>query len=218
MISSYVKKSIAESIASLIRTDILTGNMKPGDKLKEQELCSILNVSRTPLREAFRILQSQNLITYSPYVGVFVSNLTEKYILDMWEIKFIIEPESSFLAAANRTDKNLEELKEILDDAEANCLTVLDKYVLVDNRFHSCVAKSSGNEELRKMIDNIYECTSLPRSRTFTGNRPPKISHEEHLLIYNALQRGEAESAKALTHRHLESGRQAVLASIKFRG
>jgi len=214
-VSSIVKKSIAQSVADKIKTAILTGNLKPGERLKEQDLCDELNVSRTPLREAYRILQSQALIEYNPYQGVFVAELTEKYIRELWFIKCLLEPEAAALAARHITESGIAQMEEILDDAEVSNLITPYDFVMYDNKFHGAIAANSGNEELHKIIVQSYESTLLPRSRTVIKNRTILSSHEEHKRIFSAIRNGDIEAARKHTLEQLDAGLDAVLLTLE---
>lgn len=213
-LESVVKKSIAETVADIIRNGILTGKIKPGEKLKEQELCKELNVSRTPLREAYRLLQSQNLIHYSPFVGVTVVNLTSRFVEEMWFIKSLLVPQSVALAAGNASPEQVSALFAITEELESRCGDSPEIFYSLDSKLHLAIAWFSGNEELHKLLTNIYDSTVLARSLTVVNSRSIKNSCDEHRMILNAIAAKDAQSGVARTLEHLERSRRAILSNI----
>lgn len=213
-LESVVKKSIAETVADIIRNGILMGKIKPGEKLKEQELCKELNVSRTPLREAFRLLQTQNLINYSPYVGVTVVTLTPRFVEEMWFIKSLLVPQSVALAAKNATPGQVAQLFGVAAELEERCAESPELFYSLDSKFHLAVAQAAGNEELYKLLTNIYESTVLARSLTVLSRRSIRNSCDEHRLIVEAVAAKDAETGVQHMLEQLARSREAILATI----
>ncbi len=210
-VASVKKQSIAEKVADEIRDNIISGRILPGERLKEKELCEELNVSPTPLREAFRILQTQNLIEYNPYVGVSVVELTRKHIEDVWDTKALLEPEAAARAAGRISDRGLGALRASLKELSAVDGRSMLEFAQIDYRFHHIIAEESGNSELAKMIDGIYNKTILSRIRSVDRSRSVKQSYLEHQKIVSALEARNAEEARRAAEEHLRTSLKAIL-------
>lgn len=213
-LESIVKKSIAETVADSIRDAILAGKFQPGEKLKEQELCKELNVSRTPLREAYRILQTQNLINYSPYVGVTVAELTPRFVEELWYIKALLAPQCVALAAENATPSQIDALYAILEEQKGLWEKSPELFHSLDNKLHLAIAACAGNTELHKLLATLYEGTGLARSLTLLNRDSIKHSCSEHRLIVDAVANKDKESGMRHMLEHLERSKRAILARI----
>jgi len=213
-LESVVRKSIAETVAEIIRNAILMGKIKPGEKLKEHELCKELNVSRTPLREAYRLLQSQNLVSYSPYVGVTVVKLTPRFVEEMWFIKSQLVPQSVALAAEKASPEQVDSLFSIALELKNRCNESPELFHSLDSNLHLTIASFADNAELYKLLTNIYDSTVLARSLTVVNSRSIKNSCDEHQRILDAIAAKDTQSATKHTQDHLERSRKAILANI----
>ena len=192
----------------------MAGKFRPGEKLKEQELCRELNVSRTPLREAFRILQTQNLISYSPYIGVTVAELTPRFVEEMWYIKTLLMPQCAALAAENATPPQIDALYVILEEQRSLWEKPLHLFHSLDYRFHLAVATCSGNTELHNLLGFLYESSGLARTLILLDCDSIRQSCEEHELLVDAVASGDAEKGKLHAIEHLERSKKVVLANI----
>ena len=216
---SFSRQSTAESAAAYLRNGILTGRIGPGERLKEKELCEELDISRTPLREAFRILQTQNLIEYKPYIGVSAVSLSERYIREIWDVKMLLEPSMAALAAQKRTEEQLAEMRTILEEQEKLRADDATEFTLIDNRFHHLIGEMCGNRELAELVDNVYGQTALARSRSVYLHRSIRHSLDEHREICRAILEQNADAAKELSAKHLTTSLSAIVeAVLKDRG
>ena len=135
--------SLADQVYEVLETDILSGKYSRGDVLTENKLCEILGVSRTPIREALRRLEQENLIKESGK-GSVVVGITEKDLDDIFTIRRQIEGLAAGLAAKNCTDEEIDEITDKIDSIQKVRYEVINAYL-------------KDNKELDNLLDNAYD-------------------------------------------------------------
>ncbi len=135
-------KPLGEVVFEYLRSSILNGDLKPGERLMEIQLAEQLGVSRTPVREAIRKLEKEKFVEMIPRKGAYVADLTAKDILDVLEIRTILEGFASSLAALRMTDEEVDALEQTLIDFN-EYLEDLDRPGMIekDNQFHDMILK-----------------------------------------------------------------------------
>ncbi len=213
-------KVIADEIIQLIKDN----NMEAGDRLKnEYELAQDLNVGRGTVREAIKILVSRNILEVRQGAGTFVSSkngipedplgLTfvqddEFLMLDVLEVRLIIEPEIAAMAAMNAKPRQLERMIKQCDLVEK--LIMEDKdYQEADALFHQRIAECSGNMVIGKLVPVIN--SSVVLNITWTKDQYKKQTIVEHRAIASAIERGDINGAKYAMITHLNTSRKEVI-------
>lgn len=205
-----VQESIAEMVAQKIREGIMNQTLKSGDKLREVELSNQLNVSRTPVREAFRILQSEGLVVHNPRSGVVVTSIGINDVVQLYEVRGVLEQLSVFSAASYITEEQLQEIKDInnkmLACAEDNPQDA-DDY---DIQFHILLAKLSRNPILEEQLAILHRKTRMVLNFVpFQKGRIP-YSCKEHQDIINALEQHEGEIARKYMDIHFQKSTKSL--------
>ncbi len=192
-------KSLVASIVEDLQDKILKQQLKPGQRMVEAELCEQMGVSRSPLREAFRILESQGFLVHEPRKGMTVSRISLKEIENIYVIRANLESLATYLAVKKGDPGTLEELKrlqqEMVRAAEGGDIGT---YHRLNLKFHAVLTQASGNERLADLIDTFVKQTDRYRAVVFTT--PGKLqssvkSHEELIASY---EKGDAEEAERL--------------------
>jgi len=185
-------KLLSEDIAESIKTAIIKGKFKPGEKISEGELAESMGISRTPLREAFRKLENEGFIKIIPRKGAVVANLDADEAIDLYEIKSTLEGLAARLAARNMKEKDIgklekinEELRELIDQND------LESFYRVHTRFHGGFVKLCGNKRLIQMISNLNDHFNRFGiiSLTLPGQFEKAI--EQHAQIIEAFKSGD---------------------------
>jgi DNA-binding GntR family transcriptional regulator len=189
------QESAAEIVAQRIRENIISGQLKPGNKLRETEICKWLQVSRTPIREAFRVLQSEGFVTHSPNYGVVVACLGVDDVAHLYRIRSALEQISAHDAAAHITKEQIAALKTINEDLSIFDETNPQRSSDLDLRFHSMIAQASLNNILVEYLSGIYRKTAMVLK--FIPFQKVRIAqtYKEHTDIINALESGDGELA-----------------------
>src|SRR5690554_615153 len=161
-LNSY--KPLRELVFETVRKAIIAGELPPGERIMETQLAEELGVSRTPVREAIRKLELEGLVAMLPRKGAYVSGVSMKDIIEVFEIRSALEGLAASLAAERITDDELEELeRQLVKTGELIDTADLEKMVETDSGFHQMLYKFSRNERLAQIINNLRE--QIHRSR-----------------------------------------------------
>lgn len=198
------KETLAEQIANRLRRDILRGRLPPGKPVKERDIGADMGVSRTPIREAIRILSKEGLVELRPSRSpiVAVSNFDE--VADQTEVLIALEKLSAELACKNATDAEIDHLTGIVEHMSENFDTSdpLDMFE-IDMSFHTAIATASGNRALAE-THGTFLCR-LWRARYMAArkrrNRERVVS--QHTSILEALRARDGQAARDAIDKHL---------------
>lgn len=208
-------KPLRELVFESLREAIISGQLRPGERLMEIQLAEEMGVSRTPVREAIRKLELEALVVMIPRKGAYVAGLSLKDIVDVFEIRGALEGLAAELAAERITDNELEELERYLvkisDDIEKGDL---EKVVATDTDFHSILYQASRNQRLSQIISNLRE--QIQRFRTTSLSYPGrmKTALEEHRKIVEAISARDGELACKLAQEHIENAENSMMSMI----
>jgi DNA-binding GntR family transcriptional regulator len=205
-------KTLREQIVSSLRESIVKGELKSGQKLTEPELAEKLGISRTPIREAFRQLESEGFLTVIPRRGAVVSSLTRKEVQDFYEIKSLLEGYAARVAAQRVTKKDIEKLKKINEQLEALIEEDdVEAFFRKNNEFHNTFIALCGNEKLLEIRSNLVQ--KFLRFRLQALAVPGRLleSVKQHRVIIRALVKKDGRLAEAVVIEHsLLSGEELV--------
>jgi DNA-binding GntR family transcriptional regulator len=204
--------TLREKILEYIRDAIISGALKAGSRVSEPELAERYGISRTPIREAFRQLESEGYLTVIPRRGAIVSEFTQKDVEDFYAIKSILEGYAARMACEKLTGKELDRLeannKRLNELAEQNDIKTFFK---VHNDFHDMFIKAADNEKLRELITSVV--TRFQRLRFMSLSLPGrmKIAVQEHQKIIEAFRRKDSDTAEMLVRKNAEYGGRVLL-------
>jgi DNA-binding GntR family transcriptional regulator len=153
---SFRPVTLVEQIASALKDEILTGSLKGGDQLLEDQLKNEFGISRTPLREAFRVLEKEGLIEILPRKGAFVRRISRQDIEENFPVRAILEGLAARLAYANLSDQDINEMEEILESMkEAAKRKDFIDYAKHHFSFHEIFINASNNKTLIALLRNL---------------------------------------------------------------
>ena len=204
--------TLREKILEHIRDAIVSGTMKAGTRVSEPELAERYGISRTPIREAFRQLESEGYLTVIPRRGAVVSELSPKDVEEFYAIKSIMEGYAARRACEKLGGKDLERLQGINDRlAELARQGDIKHFFKVHSDFHDLFIKASDNEKLRELIAGLV--TKFQRLRFTSLSLPGRmmVSVQEHEKIIDAFRRKDADAAEALVRKNAEYGGQVLM-------
>ncbi|ADL06841.1 GntR family transcriptional regulator [Thermosediminibacter oceani] len=198
-------KPLREIVFEALREAIITGELKPGERLMEVQLAEEMGVSRTPVREAIRKLELEGLVVMIPRRGAYVSGLSLKDAADVFEVRQSLEGLAAALAAERITDEELESLERILVEiSEAAEKDDVDTVIKKDSEFHQILFKATRNDRLVQIINNLKEQIDRFRLQSFTNRARVRSLLEEHKKIVEAISDRNVELAKKLAEEHIE--------------
>ncbi len=205
-------KQIWEAIAEEIKEGVLSGSYKPEERLKEAELAEKYSVSKTPVREALRYLESIGFVEIVPHTMARVKKMNKKEVEDLYTIQSVLEG----LAAREA----LNHLKDSDHKKMETCIDLLEKYSREKNsyeyekaniKFHGIFWKACNNSKLTELINNIYE--QLLKFRSVTRRYPERFKDlvADHRKIFEAAVQRDAEKVDHLFRRHVEKQKKYIV-------
>lgn len=209
-------KTLHEIVAERIRNAIINGALYPGERLVEDRLAGELEVSRHPVREALRTLQTEGFVDISPRRGATVSRISTEEASELFEVLSALDGLAARLASAQRDDATIEEVEVILEKASlvldrSEELTPDDLLTLanLNREFHELIARAGGN---RQLIDSMSQLRDrLQWIGSAVNRRRPELSWAEHHDILDAISAGDSEGSERLARAHIEEARLEYL-------
>ncbi len=207
--------TLREKILETIREAILKGSLKPGEKVAEPELAERFGISRTPIREAFRQLESEGYLAVIPRKGAVVASLSERDVEEFYAIKSILEGYAARMAAEKMSDKDIEKLENINDRLEKLAREGdVKNFFRVHNDFHEAFIRAAGNEKLLELISQLLLKFNRLRMASLSLPGRMEISVQEHRKILDAFKRREGELAESLVTKTAAYGGQQLIQSM----
>jgi DNA-binding GntR family transcriptional regulator len=198
------KYSLRGRVFTKIREDILTGVYKKGDSIIESKISTQLGVSRTPVREALRQLELEELVTIVPNKGAVVMGINSKDIADIYMIRRLIEGLAARMCAENITTEEMDAFDEIIMLSEFHLEKGhLDQLYKLDNRFHELLYDGSRSRILRHVLSDFHHYAQRVRKESLSSADRAIESIKEHKMIVDAIRSGDGELAEKLTNEHV---------------
>ncbi len=212
-------KPLRELVFESLREAIISGRLRPGQRLMEIQLAEELGVSRTPVREAIRKLELEGLVLMIPRKGAYVAEISMKDIADVFEIRRALEGLAARLAAERSTEEEVDRLERLLFQiAEKAAGNDLDACVELDTQFHAQLMAASHNPRLSQLLGNLYEQIQRFRSTSLSHPGRIKLALEEHKKIVDAISQRNAKLAQALAYEHIENAENSLMEVISEQG
>ncbi|BCV24894.1 GntR family transcriptional regulator [Gelria sp. Kuro-4] len=211
-------KTMMEAAYDTLRKAIVTGHFKPGEQLIETDLIEWLQVSRTPLREALRRLETEKLVVSRPYKGVFVNQISKEYAEQLYQVQSILEGLAARLATQHRTPEFLVELRELTRQAVQR-KQIGDYEGMIDKTyaFHQAIWRQSSNEVLLGVLETLQAQIHLLRGTTLLDPDRSEENLYEHEKILDALSAGSCDTAQALMSEHINNAACAAIRIFRQR-
>lgn len=210
-------KPLRDVVFDVMREAIVSGKLKPGERLMELQLAEEMGVSRTPVREAIRKLELEGLIVTIPRKGAYVAGLTLKDAAEVFEIRGSLEGLAANLAAERITEEEIEKLERVLVQTK-ECISKKDIKTLVerDEEFHDIICNASRNKKLTAILNNLREQIHRFRVTSLTKN-PERLKgiFEEHERILAAIGSRDPERAEELVKEHIENVENSIMRTMK---
>ncbi|HIZ82688.1 MAG TPA: GntR family transcriptional regulator [Candidatus Mediterraneibacter pullistercoris] len=192
-----------------LREGILSGDLPLGSPISEMEISAKLQISRSPIREALRRMETEGLVYRYPGRGTFVTNITRKDLEEIFELRIMFEVQALNTASRYFDDKFLEALER--DFADLNPDSQPQQYYDANTRLHRGIIAYAGNKRMEKFYKQLQTQIAIV---TRISARDPEhfvLSRERHLAIVRALKERDVEKAKACLTIHLEEVRDRTI-------
>lgn len=196
-----------------LRDAIHNGQLHPGERIRETDLAGWLNVSRTPIREALRRLESEGLATRAPRRGLIVTELDPQQILELYALRETLEGMAAGLAARYASDHEIASMRQLLALQKAAGNHAAELAVL-NRRFHEALYQAGRNRYLLQALGSLRDALALLRETTYAVPGRPAEALAEHRRIVDAVRRQDAVGADEAARRHIRSAANARLALV----
>lgn len=203
-----------------IRSLIFSGELSAGSDHLESELAERLGMSRTPVREATLILESQNLLEVRPRRGVRILSLSADDMREIYEVLTELESLAASLAAdAKYSRQELSKLRSAIDDMEASVKAGdRESWAKSDAAFHDELVRLGGNKRLQSIVSNFNDQVRRARAMTLRMRPMPIKSNEDHRNLYEAIARGDAKAARQIHWAHRSEAKEMLIELLNQHG
>ncbi|MBI4318610.1 MAG: GntR family transcriptional regulator, partial [Chloroflexi bacterium] len=207
---SYVP--LRMQVYDALREAILSGRLNPGDHLTEEKVCSQLGVSRSPLREALRRLETEGLVRIEPRRGVVVTELSQGDLADLFAVRKSLEGLATALAAKCITAEELAKLREICAEM-GRCIDAGDVPAVptLNSQYHEVIILAARNRWLKGFMVSLRDHIQRIYSSSIQAPDRASQSLKEHLQINEALCNRDAEAAERLAKEHLQHAEEVAV-------
>jgi len=211
-IGSGGANTLSDHVFEQLEDSILNGSIQPGENLNEQKLSTEMGVSRTPIREAIRMLEQKNLVRLVPNKGAVVLGVDKKDLLDVYTIRSYIEGLASRWAAENITTEKSKILGEIIDLQEFYYLkSNPDQVIEMDSRFHETIFSYCESRRLEPMLRDLHHMIQRYRKLSLAEAGRTENSIAEHRLILEAICSGDGDEAERHTATHINKAKENLI-------
>ncbi|MET0541911.1 MAG: GntR family transcriptional regulator [Variovorax sp.] len=208
-----VANSLHDEVAATLREQIFAGTLAPGSFVDEAALCERLEISRTPLREALKVLTAEGLLRHEPRRGCFVNEVTERDLDEIFPVIALLEGRCAFEAARNASDAELQELDRLHDKLVRHAKAKrINDYYATNHVIHEAIITLADNRWLAQVIGDLRKILKLARLQQLHAPGRLEQSLSEHLAVFAALKARDSEGAEAAMRTHLTRQREALRA------
>lgn len=212
--------SISDMVQQHLREGILSGALRAGQALKQDEIATRLGVSRAPVREALNQLERDGLAILRPRRGFVVASLETDEIADIFNLRMLLEAHAGRAAAEKRTLKDIAAVRKLLaamDELTMDSPAAIARWAALNRAFHDAIYLASGSSRLRQITANLRDAVEqYVRLDALTAKHIGN-AQAEHRLIVEAFVAGDAERVATLSREHCRHTRDRLIAALHRR-
>ena len=198
------KATLHMQIADSLREMIMTGELKEGDRINENELCVSMGISKTPLREALRFLSGEGLISLVPNRGSFVTKPTIEEIKEMFEVMSVLEGVCARAATVKMSPAEFAAIQQLHEKLEREFeRRDQKKYIHINNHYHAYIQELAGNRTLNQIVNGLRKKILMYRFQSLNLSGRFDDSIKEHRELLNAFRDRNARKAEKIMKLHL---------------
>ncbi|WP_372451846.1 GntR family transcriptional regulator [Streptomyces oryzae] len=213
--------SIQATVIAEMRGRIISGEIEPGRPLSELALAEEFGVSRTPVREALKQLQTEGLVEIRPRVGTFVTTPSRRELTELFEMKELLEGAAARLLAQRGRVPEIDRLQENLKEADAAVARDdRERYAELVGEFHDLLITGADNNKLEahyRMLMNQLAYSRLVKTSLSRPGRPLQSDREHHLVV-ELITEKDGDSAEQVMREHVRASRRALMAGLPTPG
>jgi DNA-binding GntR family transcriptional regulator len=201
----FVYKALLEAIRA--------GELRPGDRIREEDVANSLGVSRTPVREALQLLQARRLVETAPGRGIVVVRLNRQQVIELYAMREVLEGAAARFAAQHASSGEIAMMLHLLDEfgaAKGNA----EKLARLNQALHRTIYEAARNRYMQEALNTLEDALSLLRSTTFTIPDRHASADREHRAIVAAIGSHDSEGAEAASRLHIREALRARLSML----
>jgi DNA-binding GntR family transcriptional regulator len=201
----------------VLRESIRAGLFEPGDYLREADVANWLEISRTPVREAFHRIVSEGLLVIGSWNGAMVAQLDAQQLVDLYAVRALLEGAAAGLAAEHASRIEIKNLFAIAD-REMAAKNDPEALVIINSELHQAIYNAAHNRYLLQSLNTVVDTLGLLRHSTFVLPGSIELAHKEHLGILRAIQDGDSKRAEELASAHVNNALELRLQLLREKG
>lgn len=208
-------ETVASRIYQAIKDQIIEGRYPPGMRITEQNIAAEFNSSRTPVREALRVLAADGFLVFTPNSGTVVREWVPDQVRELFDLRSLIESEIAGLAAQKISSKDLDKLKALQDQIEIHGALATtenaNRISPINREFHQTVAQAGKNERLVLMLASAIEIPIVQQTFRRYSEKELRRSFSHHRELIDAFQARDSFWAKAVMSCHIHAAKHVLL-------
>jgi DNA-binding GntR family transcriptional regulator len=210
------RKSLGDHVFENLRQAIIRGDVAPGDRLVESRIAGVLDISRTPVREAIHKLEREGLLLKLPHGGFTVVHLSREDIEETFGIRCVLESYAARLAAQNHREEDLIPLEEKIREFHAyRSKGRLEELPRINTEFHNLFYALSRSPKLIKLINDLRDQIYRFRRILLKMDRMARTSNEDHRNMLEAIRQRDVDRVEKLVQEHITRGKKIVLKALE---
>ena len=207
--ASLTPRALYQEVAELLRQRIFNRELTPGSWIDELKLAEEYGISRTPLREALKVLATEGLVTMKVRRGAYVTEVSERDLTDVYHLLALLESDAASVVACQATDAQLKELQTLHRELEKS-VSNREKFFQVNERVHMRLLEIADNRWRDQMVADLRKVMKLNRHNSLLKSGRIQESLAEHQAIMNALLARDANASAQAMQTHFNNGLQAA--------
>jgi DNA-binding GntR family transcriptional regulator len=208
--ASLTPRALYQEVAELLRQRIFDRELTPGSWIDELKLAEEYGISRTPLREALKVLAAEGLVTMKVRRGAYVTEVSERDLTDVYHLLSLLESDAASVVACQATDAQLKDLQTLHRELE-KAVGNREKFFQINERFHMRLLEIADNRWRDQMVADLRKVMKLNRHNSLLKSGRIEESLAEHQAIMQALQARDVSAATLAMQTHFNNGLQAAV-------
>lgn len=202
-------------VFEILRKAILDGSIAPGERIMETTVAEMLNISRTPVREAFRKLEIEGLTEYHPKKGTVVRGITKEDIAEIYDMREVLEGLAVRIACQNADENAIARLRGVLKQMEASIAEKDDVRLFeLHDEYNNIILQMTDSKRLINNLGYLYEYITSFRKITLSHKERKAISLKEHIQIVDYIEQRDGEKAEKYCRDHIKRAKEIILLDL----
>ena len=202
-------RALYEEVAERLRQQIFSRQLEPGSWIDELKLCADFGISRTPLREALKVLATEGLVTMKVRRGAYVTEMSAEDVAQIYHLLALLESDAAASVAASAPAAARERLRDLHRRLEASTVD-RDAFFAVTEEFHMALLEAAGNRWATQVVTDLRKVMKLNRHHSLFKQGRIAESLAEHRALVDAIDAGDGEAARRLMRSHFDNGLEAA--------